>query len=108
MKKRRKQKLKKKLKEVMETFGPMVPGRLSEQYISCGKKNCSCQLQDQRKKHGPYHQFSWSISGKRSTMHVKNDEVEFVKKIIERQTLFQEILNELYLEEIKLLKKRKK
>mgnify|MGYP007063453931 CR=1 FL=1 len=96
------------LKEVFKTLGPMFPGKVTEQYICCGKVNCRCQDKTQPIKHGPYHQLSWSINGKRSTLHVKPSELEMVVERIERYQNFKAIMDDFFQTEIEKLKQYKR
>ena len=96
------------LKEVLYLIGPMFPGKITEQYISCGKKVCKCKQVSKPQKHGPYHQLSWSIKGKRSTMHVtKNELISFTKRI-KRYEKFKKWMDDFFYEELIEMKKEKK
>ena len=108
MKKFSKKNIKKEIKKLMEVYGPMIPGKMSEQFLSCGKHNCHCKQDKEPIKHGPYYQFAWSIKGKRSSMHVKASEANMIREIISRYAQFEEVLSEIYLEEIEAIKKKKK
>jgi hypothetical protein len=81
-------------KEILE-LGPMLPGSISKQYNVCGKAGCRCKDPKNPVKHGPYHQLSYSIQGKSSSMFIKKDEVDEAKKRIKSYQQFKELRTKL-------------
>ena len=79
--------LKKKIMEI----GPMLPGSISKQYNVCGKSGCRCKDSEHPLKHGPYHQLSFSIKGKSSTMFIGKSEVAEARRRIRRHQQFKEL-----------------
>jgi len=91
-----------KIKEALNTLGPMLPGSISTQWNVCGKAGCRCKDPDNPQRHGPYYQLSFSVGGRSSTMFLKKDEVAQVKKCLQRYKRFKELTKELvaaYVEE---------
>ena len=56
-------------------------GSLSKQYNVCNTPGCRCKTSPSRK-HGPYHQISYTRKGKSSTRAVKREDLAEVKKQI--------------------------
>ncbi len=52
--------------------GPMLPGRINEQWNVCGRKRCRCHDKIKPRRHGPYSQLSFTLSGKSSSMFIKS------------------------------------
>jgi hypothetical protein len=46
---------------------PILPGSISTVMAPCGRKNCCCHA-DKRNWHGPYHRWTGSIDGKRTSV----------------------------------------
>lgn len=68
-----------KIKGKIVALGPLRPGSLSEQYNVCGRPDCRCK-DNPPKKHGPYHQLSFTLSGKSSSSFVKKEHLPAVKR----------------------------
>ena len=80
------------------------PGKISQQYTVCNKKNCACKDKKNPKKHGPYYQLSYSIKGKSSTKFIKPEQVDqvenYIKEYKKLKTLFND-LTEAYVKKFK-------
>jgi len=48
----------------MGKLSPLCSGSLHEQYLTCGKPECSCHDRKQPRKHGPYYLWVRRIGGK--------------------------------------------
>jgi len=67
------------IKAELTALGELRPGSLSKQYNVCGKATCRCKDPERPKKHGPYHQISYSRKGKSSSAFVRPESVPEVK-----------------------------
>ena len=68
-----------RVKRELAALGDLRPGSLSQQYNVCGVAGCRCKASPP-KKHGPYHQLSFTRKGKASSRFVRGDEVAIVKR----------------------------
>ena len=59
-----------KIKSQLDRLGDLRPGSLSEQYNVCGNPKCRCK-EDLSKRHGPYHQLSFTRKGRSRSKFVK-------------------------------------
>lgn len=82
------------IRERMRNLPEFHPGKLSQQYVRCGKKNCHCRNLENPKKHGPYYQLSYAVNGKNSTMFVKEEQVEMVRNYLKNYELFKDTIAE--------------
>jgi hypothetical protein len=95
----------KKIKENLTQIGSMLPGSLREQWYTCKTKNCKCKDKKRPQKHGPYHQLSFTIGGRSSTMIVKEDDVDIVREQIKNYKTFKELSLRLVKEYLDLTRK---
>jgi len=72
-----------------------LPGSVSTQWNVCGKEGCKCKDPKNPRKHGPYHQLSFTIGGKSSSMFIKTDELKSVRECIKRYKQFKKLNNDL-------------
>lgn len=73
------QPLQQRIREIqaeLAVLGPIHPGSLSQQYNVCGNPTCRCKDPKRPKKHGPYHQLSYTWRGKSTTRFVRTPQVE--------------------------------
>ena len=68
-----------KIKGELVRLGDLHPGSLSQQYNVCGNPNCRCK-EDLSKRHGPYHQLSFTRNGRSRTKFVKKPQLSEVKR----------------------------
>ena len=94
----------KEIREEINSIGPILPGGISEQWYTCRKKGCKCMDAKNPSKHGPYYQLSFSISGKSSTMIVKEENLEKAKKYIANNKRLKKLNVELLRANVALLK----
>ncbi len=84
------------LREKLLNLPPFHPGKLSQQYVRCGKENCHCRDDNNPKRHGPYYQLSYAIKGKKnSTVFIKEEQVAIVKKSLDAYQVFKETVDEI-------------
>ena len=68
--------------------GPMMPGSINKQWNVCGMPGCRCKDPKNPQKHGPYHQLSFTLAGKSSSMFVQDIEYERIKEATDRYREF--------------------
>ena len=64
--------------------GPMLPGSIRKQWNVCGMPGCKCKDPVNPRKHGPYHQLSFTLAGKSTSMFVKEDEFDRISAMTKR------------------------
>lgn len=96
------------IKQQLAELGPMRPGSLSEQYNVCGNPTCRCKDPENPKKHGPYHQLSFTHQGKSTTEFVKADEVSEVRQQLENHRTFKALSREWVDLSVRIAKLRKR
>jgi hypothetical protein len=67
------------IKAALAALGDLRPGTLSEQFNVCGNPGCRCKATPPRK-HGPYHQVSFTWQGKSHTQFVRREDVPAVRR----------------------------
>ena len=72
----------KKTQESLSQLGALRPGSLSKQFNVCGNPDCRCKDPVKPKKHGPYHNLSYTWKGKGKTEFVSAEFVSEVKSQI--------------------------
>lgn len=85
------------IRKELENLGSMLSGSISVQWYVCGKKGCKCMDTENPKKHGPYHQLSYRIAGKSSTLLIKEEDIEKAKQYIANYQRFKKLNKELLL-----------
>ena len=83
------------IKEKLVQLGPMLPGSISEQWNTCGTPRCRCKDPEMPVKHGPYHQLSFTVGGKSSTMFIKKEDLPEVRRRLKRHEQFKALCTEL-------------
>ena len=68
--------------------GPLLPGSIKKQWNVCGMPGCRCKDSNDPRKHGPYFQLSFTLSGKSTSMFVKEQEFEDMIALTERYRRF--------------------
>lgn len=81
---------------------PPLPGSMSEQYKVCGKPRCRCKDENNPRPHGPYHQVSYTLNRKSSSLSVKPGEVDDVRKMNESYKNLRSLLVQLSEESVSL------
>jgi hypothetical protein len=67
------------VKRQLAALGEMRPGSLSTQYNVCGSPGCRCKASPP-KKHGPYHQVSYTRKGKSGTRFVRKEDLSSIRR----------------------------
>ncbi len=93
------------LKAQLLKIGPFHPGKITTQYIRCGKKDCRCNHPKNPQKHGPYYILSYSIGKKTSTVFLKEHEVPEAQKWLEGYHGFKNTVEALVTAYVNLAKK---
>ena len=73
-----------RIKTQLTNLGPVLPGSLSQQWNVCGTPGCQCKASQQPKKHGPYHQLSFTVAGKSSTLFIAQSDLVEVRRRLKR------------------------
>ena len=97
-----------RIKGEIVTLERIHPGSLSQQYNVCGHAQCRCKASPP-KRHGPYHQVSFTWRGKNTSRFVRKDDLARVKKEIRNYERLKELTDdwiELSMELTKLDKAR--
>jgi hypothetical protein len=62
----------------------LIRGSLREQYVKCGKPDCAC-AQDRDKRHGPYWVLYWREYGRLRRRYVSRDELPAIRAGVENR-----------------------
>jgi len=81
--------------EEIRGLGTMLPGTISTQYNVCGKAHCQCKDTSNPKKHGPYHQLSYTVRGRSSSLFVKKADIQAVTTMVARHKRCKELFAKL-------------
>lgn len=103
------QQMNEQITEILQE-GPLIPGRIKKQWNVCGMAGCRCKDPENPQKHGPYHQLSFTLAGKSTTMFVKEDEFERMSAAVERYHEFKSLslqLVQAYVEEERAARKKR-
>lgn len=85
------------LRKNLARLGPMLPGSISQQWNVCGKPGCRCKDPVDPKKHGPYHQLSYTVAGRSSTVFLRPEQVPEVRRAIKCYAQYKELTRDLLL-----------
>lgn len=83
-----------RIKIKLMEIGDMRPGSLSKQYNVCGNPTCRCKDPEKPKRHGPYHQLSYTHRGKHTTEFVKKENLAAVKSQLKNYAKFRKLTDE--------------
>ncbi len=81
-----------KIKRDLAGLGDLRPGSLSQQYNVCGNPNCRCK-EDRSKRHGPYHQLSFTRKGRSRSKFVKKPQLPEVKRQLKNYARLRELVD---------------
>ena len=95
------------IKNKLAALGDMRPGSLSKQYNVCGNPACRCKDPDNPKKHGPYHQLSYTHKGRSKSEFVKKEDLAEVKNQVKNYQQFKKLTGEWIDLSVELAKLRK-
>ena len=82
------------LKKRLAELGPLHPGSLGEQYNVCGTPGCQCKDPKKPRKHGPYHQLSYTWRGKSSTRFVRPEGLAEMRQKVANYKRLRELVNQ--------------
>ena len=82
------------IKTELAALGPLHPGSLGRQYNVCGTPGCRCKDPKRPKKHGPYHQLSYTWRGKSTSAFVRPERVEAVRNQVKNYKQFRRLTRE--------------
>jgi len=82
------------LKQKLLNLGPVLPGSISEQWNVCGTPSCKCKDAKDPQKHGPYYQLSFSVSGRSSSMFIKEQDISEARKRVRNYQKFKKLTTE--------------
>lgn len=68
----------------LSAMGYLWPGSISVQRLTCGKPNCGCH-QDPERRHGPYTYWSTKVKGKTVNRLLRPEEAELYQEWIENR-----------------------
>ena len=92
------------LKQQLLNLGPVLPGSISEQWNVCGTPSCKCKDSKNPKKHGPYYQLSFSVSGRSSSMFIKKQDISEARKRVRNYQEFKKLTTELIQAHVDLIR----
>ncbi len=100
------------IKRAITALGPLRPGTLSQQFNVCGKPACRCKA-DPPRKHGPYHQLSFTWRGRSSSLFVRRANLDTVQEQLRNYRRLRELVDEwisvgMQIAELQLKKSRSK
>jgi len=79
--------------EELMNLSPLCSGSLHEQYLKCGKGNCSCHASAEAPGHGPYYLWVRRIGGKQVNRTLRaGPELERVRKGIANYERMQQLI----------------
>ena len=95
-----------KYKELISsvTEGPILPGGIREYTNICGKENCRCKDPVNPHYHGPYRHLSFSVSGKSSTMSIREKDLKLAKEMTARFAHVKTLWNQIALEYVDVIR----
>ena len=84
--------------------GPILPGGIREYTNICGKENCKCKDPVNPHYHGPYRHLSFSVSGKSSTVSIREKDLELAKEMTARFSHVKKMFNQIALEYVDVIR----
>ena len=84
------QRLKKKLLDL----GPIHPGRITPQFNVCGTPGCRCKDPQRPRKHGPYHNLSYTFQGQSRTLFIRPECAAEMKRRTQRYVKWRELVKQ--------------
>ena len=96
------------IKAELAVLGDMRPGTLTQQFNVCGNAHCRCKDPQEPRKHGPYHQLTYSRKGRSHTEFVRKDQLAQVQAELETYARFRRLTDEWLDLSISIAKETKK
>ena len=84
-----------RLKKRILDLGPVHPGRLTQQFNVCGTPGCRCKDPKRPRKHGPYHNLSFTFQGRSRTLFVRPECVAEMKRRTQRYVKLRALIDQL-------------
>jgi len=84
-----------RIKQRITDLGPVHPGRITRQYNVCGTPGCRCKDPEHPRKHGPYHNLSYTFRGQSRTLFVRRECVAEMQRRTERYVQLKKLFDEL-------------
>lgn len=94
----------KKILQILDEIGPIMPGKITKQYNVCGTPNCICKREKNPIKHGPYYHLSFTFNGKGHTLSIPEEIAEEISKRNDNYIIFKKMINDYIEESIKQTK----
>ena len=82
------------IKRRLAALGPMHPGSISEQYNVCGTPGCRCKDPVDPRRHGPYHQLSFTWRGKSSSRFIRPERLAEMRARVANYREMRELVGE--------------
>lgn len=98
---RRSETARKRVAELLDEPGGILPGGLVVRMLACGKKNCRCKA-DPPELHGPYVQWGYGRGRKRTTRWLSAEQLERYGPEIERGRRLKKLVSDL--EDVEVLR----
>lgn len=95
------------IKVEIASLGEIRPGSITEQFNVCGTPNCRCKDEDNPRKHGPYHQLSYTRYNRRTSEFVRAVDLQAVLQQIAGYDRFNMLRDEWIDASIELTKLRR-
>jgi hypothetical protein len=83
-----------RVKLELQKIGEMRPGSLSKQYSACQKPGCKCIDPVKPKRHGPFHQLSYTHRGRSTTQFIRPQFVSEVRRQLATYKKFRSLTDE--------------
>ena len=84
-----------RLKKKILDLGPLHPGRIPQQFNVCGTPGCRCKDPQRPRKHGPYHNLSYTFQGRSRTLFIRPECVAEMKRRTQRYVRWRELVEQL-------------
>ena len=84
------------------TIGAVLPGSISKQFNVCGNPKCRCKDKSNPRKHGPQYKLGYSLGGKSSTIHIKEQDYQSASKMTDSFREMRSLQTLLHQESIRL------
>jgi hypothetical protein len=81
----------------------ILPGSITQQHRSCGYHNCRCMRKENPEKH-PYFQFTYDIEGQKSTVYLKNAEIDTAREMSDSYKELRLMVNQISLAVVDLVR----
>ncbi len=83
-----------RLKKKILDLGPIHPGRITQQFNVCGTPGCRCKDPKRPRKHGPYHNLSYTFQGRSRTLFIRPECVAEMKRRTQRYGKWRELVEQ--------------